>query len=216
MLEKYTMLFETHKAALLLIDLQYGFCSPDGHTGKKVDVSGFASVLRSAERLSSSARKAGMPIIFTTMAFSPDYKDGGLTTSDLRPNIPIENALRADNQDSEIMPVLKIESQDILIKKQRYSVMIKTSLPEILEQRNIECLVVGGVTTSMCVESSVRDLAMMDYKVFVIPECCGDIRQDFHDRSMELFSKAFGRVVNENEMISTIEEGEKTFPHIDF
>ena len=207
------MRFETSSAALLLIDLQVGFCSPEGHTGRKIDVSGFGPVLDSARRLINASRAAGMPVIFTTMAFAPDYSNGGLTTSELRPNLPVENALRADMPDREIMPVLDPQPEDDIIEKQRYSAMIKSPLPALLEKRGINQIVVGGVTTSMCVESTVRDLAMMDYRVFVVPEACGDLRPDFHDNAMHMFKTAFGRVVQEADMIAAIEAGSADFPH---
>jgi nicotinamidase-related amidase len=207
------MLFEREKAALLLIDLQIGFCSPEGHTGKRLDVSGFQPVLKSARRLIDAARGVDIPVIFTTMAFAPDYSNGGLTTSELRPNLPEMNALRADMPDAEIMPELGMQDSDTLIEKQRYSAMIKSPLPGILEERGIECLVVGGVTTSMCVESTVRDLGMMDYRTFVVPEACGDLRPDYHERALQMFASAFGRVVPEGDMIAAMREGSIDFQH---
>jgi nicotinamidase-related amidase len=207
------MRFETKTAALLLIDLQVGFCSPEGHTGKKVDVSGFQPVLESARRLVDASRAAGMPVIFTTMAFAPDYSNGGLTTSELRPNLPVQNALRDDMPDREIMPILDPQPEDEIIEKQRYSAMIKSPLPALLEKRGIDRLVVGGVTTSMCVESTVRDLAMMDYRVFVVPEACGDLRPEFHDNAMYMFKTAFGRVVPEADMVQAMAAGAADFPH---
>lgn len=207
------MRFEAKNSALLLIDLQVGFCAPEGHTGQRLDVSGFAPVLASSKRLAQVARSAGMPVIFTTMAFAPDYSNGGLTTSELRPNLAQENALRADMPDREIMLELALEPTDLVIEKQRYSAMIKSPLPALLEERGISSMIVGGVTTSMCVESTVRDLAMMDYRTFVVPEACGDLRPDFHDRAMQLFAMAFGRVVPETEMVSAIQAGSADFPH---
>lgn len=207
------MLFQAKTSALLLVDLQVGFCSPEGHTGQRVDVSVFEPVLQSARRLVDASRKARMPVIFTTMAFAPDYSNGGLTTSELRPNLAEENALRADRSDRDIMPSLGIHPSDIVIEKQRYSAMIKSRLPDLLQQRKIESLVVGGVTTSMCVESTVRDLAMMDYRTFVVPEACGDLKPDFHDRAMQLFAFAFGRVVPEIDMITAMEAGSADFAH---
>ncbi|MEQ8736167.1 MAG: cysteine hydrolase [Rhodospirillaceae bacterium] len=207
------MKFEAQKAALLLIDLQVGFCSPDGHTGQRIDVSGFNPVLKSAKCLADAARQAGMPVIFTTMAFAPDYANGGLTTSELRPNLAEENALRADKPDRDIMPELNMQPGDIVIEKQRYSAMIKSPLPALLEEKGITGLVVGGVTTSMCVESTVRDLAMMDYRTFIVPEACGDLRPEFHDRAMQLFALAFGRVVPEKAMLAAIKDGAADFPH---
>jgi nicotinamidase-related amidase len=207
------MRFETKSTALLLIDLQVGFCSPEGHTGRRLDVSGFEPVLASAKRLAEAARAAGMPVIFTTMAFAPDYSNGGLTTSELRPNLAEENALRADQPDREIMAVLEPQPEDIIVEKQRYSAMIKSPLPALLEGRNIKGVIVSGVTTSMCVESTVRDLAMMDYRTFVVPEACGDLKPDFHDRAMQLFALAFGRVVPEADMIAAMNAGSAEFPH---
>ena len=207
------MRFEAKSAALLLIDLQVGFCSPEGHTGKKIDVSGFNPVLESARRLAEASRAVGMPVIFTTMAFAPDYSNGGLTTSELRPNLPVENALRDDRPDREIMPILNPQPEDDIIEKQRYSAMIKSPLPALLEKRGIDRVVVGGVTTSMCVESTVRDMAMMDYRVFVVPEACGDLRPEFHENSMYMFKTAFGRVVPEADMLLAIEAGAADFAH---
>ncbi len=207
------MLFERDSAALLLIDLQVGFCSPDGHTGKRLDVSGFQPVLQSARRLIDGARETGIPVICTTMAFAPDYSNGGLTTSDLRPNLKPMNALRADMPDAEIMPELGLQPEDTVIEKQRYSAMIKSPLPALIEERGIECLIVGGVTTSMCVESTVRDLGMMDYRTFVVPEACGDLRPDYHERSLQMFASAFGRVVPEADMLEGMRAGKTEFPH---
>ena len=207
------MLFQTSSAALLLVDLQVGFCSPDGHTGRKVDVTGFETVLGSARRLIDAARDAGVPVIFTSMAFAPDYSNGGLTTSELRPNLREEGALRDDKPDREIMPVLNPQPEDDIIEKQRYSAMIKSPLPALLKTRGIDRLIVGGVTTSMCVESTVRDLAMMDYRVFVVPEACGDLRPEFHENALYMFKTAFGRVVPETEMTAAMKATSANFPH---
>lgn len=208
------MQFEAAKSALLLIDLQVGFCGDGGHISRLGrDVTVFAPVLASAGRLAAAARSVGMPVILTTMAFAPDYGNGGLTISDLRPNLKTRNALRADLPDRDIMPELDPQPSDIILEKQRYSALIKTNLADLLAKRGIEGVVVGGVTTSMCVESTVRDLAMHDWKVFIVPEACGDMKPDFHDRAMELFKLAFGRVVPEADMITAIETGSAEFPH---
>jgi ureidoacrylate peracid hydrolase len=111
------------------------------------------------------------------------------------------------------MPILNPQPEDDIIEKQRYSAMIKSPLPALLEKRGIDRVVVGGVTTSMCVESTVRDMAMMDYRVFVVPEACGDLRPEFHENSMYMFKTAFGRVVPEADMLLAIEAGAADFAH---
>jgi len=206
------MYFDPKSAALILIDLQVGFCGKEGHTSKQGrNVSEFKSVLDSAGRLAAAARLAGMPVILTRMAYAPDYSNGGLTTSALRPNLERDGALRVDRPDADIMPELDAQSSDIILDKQRYSALIKTDLEQILVQRKIDSIVVGGVTTSMCVESTVRDLAMHDYKCFIVSEACGDLNPDWGKRAMELFAMAFGRVVSETDILAAIKANGREF-----
>jgi len=206
------MYFDPKSAALILIDLQVGFCGEEGHTAKQGrNVSEFKSVLDSAGRLAAAVRLAGMPVILTRMVYAPDYSNGGLTTSALRPNLERDGALRVDSPDADIMPELNAQSSDIILDKQRYSALIKTELAQILVQKKIDSVVVGGVTTSMCVESTVRDLAMYDYKCFIVPEACGDLNPDWGERAMELFAMAFGRVVSETEIIDAIKANGREF-----
>jgi ureidoacrylate peracid hydrolase len=65
-----------------------------------------------------------------------------------------------------------------------------------LRSRRIERVVVGGVTTSMCVDTTVRDLGQRDLDVLVVREACGDFAQDRHEAALAAMEFGFARVVS--------------------
>ncbi|MDX2224847.1 MAG: isochorismatase family cysteine hydrolase [Rhodospirillaceae bacterium] len=205
------MKFDPSAAVLLLIDIQQGFCGPE-RAGVKRDTSVLRPAVEGAAKLLKVAREANIPVIYTSMAFAPDYADGGLLTRELRPNLKKKNELRRDTKDAEIMPEIAPEPGDLVIYKQRYSAVIKTDLEFWLRSRGRHCVIVGGVTTGMCVESTVRDLAQLDFHVFVVPEACGDMNPDTHKRAMDVFAMAFGRVVPLEQMAAAINAGGADIP----
>jgi ureidoacrylate peracid hydrolase len=207
------MKFDAAAAVLLLIDLQRGFCGADGSSGRRGrDVSVLAPALAGAARLLAAARAARIPVIYTRMAFAPDYADGGLLTAELRPHLKPNNDLRIDTPDADIMPEVAPQPGELVIDKQRYSAVLRTGLESWIRGRGRDCVIVGGVTTGMCVESTVRDLGQRDFRVFVVPEACGDFNPDNHRRALDTFALAFGRVVTATQMIAAMAAGRGDFP----
>jgi len=207
------MKFDATRAVLLLIDMQQGFCGANGSSGRRGrDVTVLKPAVDSAARLLPVCRAAKIPVVFTRMAFAPDYSDGGLLTAELRPHLKPNNDLRAALPDAEIMPEIAPLPTERVLNKQRYSAVIKTDLESWLRARGRDSLIVGGVTTGMCVESTVRDLGQLDFKVFVVPEACGDFNAENHKRAMDTFALAFGRVVPETQMIAAVKAGGAQFP----
>ncbi|MCB2108381.1 MAG: cysteine hydrolase [Rhodobacteraceae bacterium] len=206
------MKFDAAASVLLLIDIQQGFCGTERASGIKINREPLLPAVEGAAKLLAVARETKIPVIYTSMAFSPDYKDGGVLTSDLRPNLKARGELRRDTKDAEIMPEIAPLPGEKIIYKQRYSAAINTDLVFWLRSRGRYCVIVGGVTTGMCVESTVRDLAQMDFHMFVVPEACGDLNPDTHKRAMEVFAFAFGRVVPLEKMIATMRAGSADIP----
>ena len=151
------MKFDAASAVLLLIDMQQGFCGAQGSSGRRGrDVSVLTPAVECAARLLPACRAAKIPVIFTRMAFAPNYSDGGLLTTDLRPHLKPNNDLRADLPDADIMPQIAPLPGELIINKQRYSAVLRTELDTWLRSRGRDCIIVGGVTTGMCVESSTH------------------------------------------------------------
>jgi nicotinamidase-related amidase len=186
---------EPSRALLLLIDLQRAFCDPDGSIaaqGRPIET--MRTAARCCQALAVQARTTGVPVAWTRLMLKPDYSDGGMITR-LRPGLMKVGALRAGTPDVELSSLVAAEPDDLIIDKPRHSSLYKTRFEEILRARRIDRVIVGGVTTSMCVETTVRDIAQRDYEVVVIEEACADFDAPRHAASLAAMAFGFAHVL---------------------
>ena len=207
------MRFRRAEAALLLVDYQRGFLHPDGFVARQGrDVSTCAAAARQGYALARAARAAGMPVIWTRHVLRPDHADGGLLVTELRPRMGQLKALARGTPDVEIPEEAGVAPEDFVLNKPRNSAFFGTMLDVVLASNGIRALMVGGVTTSMCVECSVRDSAQRDIRTFVVRDACADFDQRRHDAALESMAFCFARVIGANEAASAIAAGEAEFP----
>ena len=208
------MEFDAGRAAFVAVDLQRAFCSDDGSTAANGrDVSHCRNAAARCVEMAAAAHRAGMRVIWTRFVLRPDYADGGVLTDHLRPWIREHGALRGGTPDIDLIAEAEAEvsAVDFVIDKPRYSSFYATGLDSILRACSIECLLIGGVTTSMCVETTVRDAAQRDYKTFVVRDACGDYWEDRHKASLEVVGFGFARVISHNEAIAAMDAGKAAF-----
>ncbi|PWS35232.1 hypothetical protein DFH01_23295 [Falsiroseomonas bella] len=207
------MRFRRAEAALLLVDLQRGFLHPAGFVAAQGrDVSACAAAAREGYALAHAARAAGMPVIWTRHVLRADHADGGLLTTELRPRLGEIGALARGSADVEIPAEAGVDPADTIIDKPRYSAFFGTPLDIVLAARGIRALMVGGVTTSMCVESSVRDAAQRDIRTFVVREAVADFDAARHAASLDAMAFGFARIVAARDAVAAIAAGEALFP----
>jgi ureidoacrylate peracid hydrolase len=154
--------------ALVIVDMQNAYLSKGGYIDLVgFDVSGAPPVIEETARIADACRAAGIPVIYLQNGFSPDQREAP-------PSAPVwhkSNALkfmRANEAyagqlithgtwDHEIVPDLTPRPGDIIVPKARYSGFAGTALDQILAARRIRTLLVCGVATNVCVESTIRD-----------------------------------------------------------
>ena len=194
--------------ALLLVDLQKAFCGPEGTAARNGrDVTTCRDAALKCLDLVAAARKGGVPVVWTRMALHPDYTDGGLMISEIIPMVKERGGLREGTADTELISEAVVEPQDHVVTKQRYSAFIGTNIEVILRSLRVDTLIVGGVTTSMCVESTVRDAAQRDYRTIVVREACSDWAADRHEPALTAMEFGFARIVSQDEAVTVIETG---------
>lgn len=207
------MRFQRSEAALLLVDLQRGFLHPDGFVAAQGrDVSDCAAAARHCYKLARIARDAGMPVIWTRHVLRPDHADAGLLTTELRPRLGQIGALARGTADVEIPAEAGVQADDFILDKPRYSAFFGTALDMLLGARGIRALLVGGVTTSMCVESSVRDSAQRDIRTFVLRDGVADFDAARHAASLSAMAFGFARVIDTAAGAAAIAAGTAEFP----
>ncbi len=185
--------------ALMVIDMQNGFCSEDG----SVNAIGLpAARLRTAvpgcERLIAAARKAKLPVIYTRYMYRPDYADGGIMANELIPDL--KKTLKAGTWDVEVVDELAAQPDDFIVDKNRPSAFYATNLEPMLRGLAIENLVVCGVTTNCCVETTVRDASQRDYRTFVVADAVAEYEDDRHEVALKSMGMLFAHIVSTDDV----------------
>jgi ureidoacrylate peracid hydrolase len=106
--------------------------------------------------------------------------------------------------DSEIIEELKPEADDYIVKKHRFSAFYNSDFENVLRGLGIETLVVSGIATNVCVESTVRDAFYRDINVFVPRETTTSFTLEQEQGALGNFEFAFARVLPLNEMIENL------------
>jgi ureidoacrylate peracid hydrolase len=104
--------------------------------------------------------------------------------------------------DAEVVEELKIGPNDLLFNKSRYSPFVETDIETKLRALGVENLIVGGVGTSVCVESSVRDAAQREFRTFVVEEAVGDISAASNQSSLHMMGTMFGWTVSVDDVVA--------------
>ena len=179
----------TDRTAVVVVDMQNDFASPGGMFHRAgIDVGGIQSIVTPIAELLDAARAAEILVVYLKMGFQPDLSDTGAPNSPTwLKHVPFEvgaevvapdgtpsRILVRDTWNTDIVDDLKPHDDDVVIYKNRYSGFYNTGLDELLRSRRIDTLITVGATTSVCVESTVRDATFRDYRCLVVEDCVAE------------------------------------------
>ncbi|HDR89324.1 MAG TPA: cysteine hydrolase [Bacteroidetes bacterium] len=182
------------KAALLVIDMQKFFLDPDSPSF----TCGGMAIIPKIKQLVTVFRKTGRPVIFTRHVHHPDLIDAGIM------EWWWEGMCIEGSPDSEIHHELEPLPNEKVILKHRYSAFYNTDLETILRCLGIEDMVITGIMTNMCCESTARDAYYRDYRVHFPADGTGSINEEMHLASLLNLAFGFARVTTADEIEMTI------------
>ncbi len=197
------------RTALLIIDMQVDFASPDGALGQVgVDMAIVKPALAAAERLATSARAAGVPVVFVGLMTRPGLDSPAWRERTIRRGgSPDDGALcRAGEQGSDFYGPMPAPGE-LVIPKTRYSGFFGTTLDAALKARGVDTLVACGLTTECCVDCTVRDAFHLDYHVFVANDACAAYESDLHEGSLKSLELNCAMLASTDEIIGAWREG---------
>lgn len=168
------------RSALLVIDMQKFFLDPASPTF----TCGGPAILPNIKRLVAAFRAAGRPVIYTRHVHHPDFIDAGIM------QWWWEGACFEGTPESLVHDEIAPLEREKVIPKHRYSAFYNTDLETILRCLKIEDLIISGIMTNMCCESTARDAYYRDYRVHFLADATGSINEDMHLAS--LLNLAFG------------------------
>ena len=177
--------------ALIVVDRQNGFCHPDGslpRLGKPLaDVD---RAVRQCAMAVSQARATGISVIFTRHVYRPGRADEGANLAGLSgPALAEIGGLAAGSWDGAMTDELGWTPTELTVDKARFDAFLRTSMDPLLQGLGAEHLLVCGVVTNVCVESTVRAAFMRDYQVTLLGDCCAASSQRLHDLGLEVMGE---------------------------
>lgn len=153
-------------------------------------------------QLTRQARKRSMPVIFAMDSFLPgDFIFGGKMK---------EHCLRGTNG-AEVMDQIEQSDQDIYLPKRRFSAFFKTDLDQTLKLYNVDAVAITGINTHWCVLNTAFDALALDFRTYIISDCCASFNRDYHDATLKTHQNSplypLFQVVTAETFISECDDG---------
>jgi biuret amidohydrolase len=208
------------RTALLVIDFQRDFLEPGGFgTALGNDVSRLARAVYPTQRVLAAARAEGMLVVHTREGHRPDLSDCP-PSKRARGRIgepgPMGRILVRGEAGHDLVPDLAPVAGEPVVDKPGKGAFFATDLDAILRARGIETLLVTGVTTEVCVQSTVREASDRGYRVIVLGDCCASYFPAFHEAALAMVAAQggiFGEVATSRDVIRALgERGDGPFP----
>ena len=214
------------QTAVIVVDMQNDFGSEGGMFARAgIDISPIQAAVGPTARVLELARRSGMSVVYLKMAFASDLSNAGgpeapNRTLHLRLNAG-ETVTAPDGRESrilidgtwntDIVEELTPHPGDLIVVKHRFSGFFETNLDGLLRDLGVTTLVFTGCTTSVCVESTLRDAFFRDYRCLVLADCTAEpvghgLERSNHDASLFLIQLMFGSVSTSTAFIEALAE----------
>jgi nicotinamidase-related amidase len=212
--------------ALLLIDFQNDFCAAEGATGRTgASMRMIDTAVRRTRDLLRSARENGIFVVHVRAEYGKPWRSASspyrfpvegrrepavwtASASDMSINRWFEEeeteVCRTGTWGAEFVEGLRPEPGEAVITKHRFGAFAGTGLDQLLRARGLSSLVVAGVTTNCCVETTAREAVMREFNLIVVEDCVGvkDHLADLHQATLEALGTYFGLVRPASDIIA--------------
>ena len=215
---------DPRSSAVLVIDMQNDFGARGGMFDRAgIDISGIGAAATATRRVLRACRDADIPVVYVKMEHPADLANAGpkdgphwIKHRPLRageevvaPDGSQGRILVKDTWNTQILEELEPQPGDLVVSKHRYSGFFETTLDEVLRNLGTKYLLVTGCTTSICVESTVRDAMFRDYTCVVLEDCTAeplgcDLPRTNHEASLLNIEMLFGWVSQSTALIDAL------------
>lgn len=191
--------------ALIVIDIQNDFASPDGLLAKGGrDMSMVEPMIEKIQKTISIAERSGVPVFYTQQIY-----DRSKLTDLQKEQYDLDGKYITCDVNTDGYKFYKISPKsEFTFIKYNYNIFSNPELEIVLNKKGIKTLVITGMDTYWCVETAIRNAFDLGYRV-VVPEdllACNGKHLDLHNRTLELVKRTFGVVTNSSEINSIWEQ----------
>lgn len=188
---KVARIFKPARSALLVLDMQEYFLDSDSHAF----IPGAPAIIEPIQKLVDSYQKNGFPIFFTRHINNDS--NARMMASWWHEMITLDHPLAG------IVPSLDV-CTGMVIEKSQYDAFLETPLHDLLEARQVKQIVITGVMTHLCCETTARSGFMRGFEIFFVVDGTATYNLEFHEASMINLGHGFAHLVTTDEIIKMI------------
>jgi ureidoacrylate peracid hydrolase len=206
---------EIDRSALIIVDMQNDFVHPDGALGQRarenpereIDMPFLMGTIPYVQRLADAFRTSSRLVIYLAHVLRPDYSDAQFPywRLGLVPGGNRTHCVR-DTWGAQIVDDLKPQEGEHLIVKKGFGGFSNTPLDTILRNMGVTTCVVGGVTTCVCVSTTVRGGVEYNNRMILVKDAVAEVSHDTHEAELNTMARVFADVNNTNEVLALLTE----------
>ena len=205
------------RTALLVIDMQRDFLDPGGYAARAgLDIEALRRPIPAIRNLLATARRLGLLVVHTREGHRPDLSDcpaaklersraAGAAIGSVG---PLGRLLVRGEFGHDFINALQPQPGEPVIDKPGYGAFHQTGLAQILQTGGIEHLVLSGVTTEVCVHSTLREAVDRGYRCVLAADACGSAHPHLHEAALQMVAVEggiLGRVADSAAIIAQLE-----------
>jgi ureidoacrylate peracid hydrolase len=195
--------------ALIIVDMQNDFIHEKGFVNRNSLESGVPSnaldLLKAPiphiQSLADHFRQKGKEVIHIYTAWAPDYSDVAIPLRKMADKAKEEGCLVEGSWGAQIIEELTPQKSDRIVLKKAYGAFFRTSLDCVLRNLGIKTLVMTGVATNFCVETTIREAAAYGYDIILASDAAASFDADGHQATLKVVAMGFGDVMSTKEII---------------
>jgi len=202
------------KSALIIVDTQNDFLHPDGgfsqlakeYPDRKIDQEFLASIIPSVKRLAEAFREASKPVVYIAHILKSDYSDAAFPYWRRPPLRGKKFFIVEGTWGAQIVDELTPRKGEHLVIKKGFGGFSNTPLDTILRNLGVNTCVVTGVTTCVCVSTTIRGGVEHNYRMIIVSDATAEVQKELHEAELKTMARVFADVKTTDEVIEMLRD----------
>ena len=199
-------------SALIIVDMQNDFIHDNGFVRKYSQGTGIPKSsldllkipIPTIKKIAECFRKNGKEVIYIYTAWEPDYSDIAIPLKKMAGKAKEMGALVKGSWGAQIIEELTPHEGDHMVMKKAYGAFFQTPLDRILRNLDIKTLVMSGVATNYCVETTTREAVAYGYDIILVSDATATFDPEGHQATLRVIATGFGEVMNTEEVLQLL------------
>ena len=204
-----------NRSALLIVDMQNDFLHRDGnfshiareHPEAKIDMPFLIGTIPNVKRLADAFRAAGRPVVYLAHVLKPDYSDAAFPywRVGIEPGSGNRTHCVEGTWGAQIIDYLMPQEGEHLVVKKGFGGFSNTPLDTVLHNLGVTTCVVSGVTTCVCVSTTIRGGVEYNYRMIVVSDAVAEVDRATHEAELKTMARIFADVKTPDEVIGMLD-----------